>query len=216
MLSNYGCEITISVTNSTPVLCLLDVHPERRVDIQRENSFQTSPPVPSTTYIDGFGNRCRRFIAPPGALMLRIDGTIMDGGNPDPVAPEARETPVEHLPEEVLVFLLGSRYCETEESFWFALTGMAAGAGRLRLRSWTSEIRVSICSVHPNGGRGLRGAHRSVPRLLALDDCFLPMPQYTGTLRQRLPWRHRRATGSCPHGFQRLGGGVPRKPLVHL
>ena len=116
-------------------LCLLDVHPERRVDIQRENSFQTSPPVPSTTYIDGFGNRCRRFIAPPGALMLRVDGTIMDGGSPDPVAPQARETPVEHLPDEVLVFLLGSRYCETDklsQTAWNLFGSLSPGWARVQ------------------------------------------------------------------------------------
>ena len=135
MLINYGCEITISVTNSTPVMCLLDVHLERRVDIRRENSFQTSPPVPSTMHIDGFGNCCRRFIVPPGILTLQTDGTIADPGRPDPVVPQAREIPAEMLPNEVLVFLLGSRYCETDkvsQTAWNLFGSLSPGWPRVQ------------------------------------------------------------------------------------
>jgi transglutaminase-like putative cysteine protease len=66
------------------------------------------------TYLDGFGNRCQRLMVPSGEITLHLDGTIMDDGAHDAIAPDAREVPVESLPHDTLVFLLGSRYCETD------------------------------------------------------------------------------------------------------
>jgi transglutaminase-like putative cysteine protease len=114
MLINYGFEISISVAKPTPIVSMLDVHPERRGDIRSESPMRTDPSVPSTTYLDGFGNRCRRLIAPAGGIKLHIDGVIEDSGRSEPVVPKAREVPVEQLPHDTLVFLLGSRYCETD------------------------------------------------------------------------------------------------------
>ncbi|HEY8247326.1 MAG TPA: transglutaminase family protein [Hyphomicrobium sp.] len=114
MLINYGCEIAITVPRATPMICLLDVHPERRKDISAEAPFHTLPTAPSMMYLDGFGNQCRRLMAPAGDIALRLDGTILDSGKPDEVAPNAREVPVELLPHYLLSFLLGSRYCETD------------------------------------------------------------------------------------------------------
>ncbi|HSK40179.1 MAG TPA: transglutaminase family protein [Arenibaculum sp.] len=39
---------------------------------------------------------------------------MSDTGEPDPVVPSARQIPVQDLPSETLLFLLGSRYCETD------------------------------------------------------------------------------------------------------
>ncbi len=114
MLINYGYEIAITLPKATPLICLLDVHPDRRHDICTEAPFRSTPAVPAGTYIDGFGNSCRRLMAPAGDITLRLDGTIVDDGLHDPIAPFAREIPVEQLPNDVLVFLLGSRYCETD------------------------------------------------------------------------------------------------------
>lgn len=49
-----------------------------------------------------------------GQLKLSADTIIRDSGQPDVVVHQARQTPVEYLPDETLVFLLGSRYCETD------------------------------------------------------------------------------------------------------
>jgi hypothetical protein len=65
-------------------------------------------------YRDGFGNWCSRLVAPAGRFRLFADALINDRGIAEPVVPDARQHPVEELPEETLVYLLGSRYCETE------------------------------------------------------------------------------------------------------
>jgi transglutaminase-like putative cysteine protease len=114
MLINYGYEIAITVGKATPVICLLDVHPERRKDIIAETPFHSTPALPAMTYLDGFGNRCQRLMVPSGDITLHLDGTLKDCGAHDPIARGAREVPVESLPHDTLVFLLGSRYCETD------------------------------------------------------------------------------------------------------
>jgi transglutaminase-like putative cysteine protease len=74
----------------------------------------TEPEVPLEMYVDGFGNTCTRIVAPAGGIRLTADGLIEDSGLPDPMFPQAQEHPIEALPQETLVHLLGSRYCETD------------------------------------------------------------------------------------------------------
>lgn len=135
MLINYGCEIGISVPRSTPLICMLDVHPDRRKDISSEAPFHTSPGTPVMMYLDGFGNQCRRLLAPAGDVVLRLDGTILDSGKPDEYAPQAREVPVEMLPHYLLTYLLGSRYCETDrlsQVAWDLFGGIEPGWTRVQ------------------------------------------------------------------------------------
>lgn len=114
MLIRLGYEITIECTQPTPVVSLLEIHHERQPDIKRQTRVLTSPSVSSTVYHDMFGNACRRFTAPTGRFRILYDAVIEDSGQPDEVNTLARETPVEELPGEVLTYLLGSRYCETD------------------------------------------------------------------------------------------------------
>ena len=70
----------------------------------------------------------------PGRLRLSTSALLNDTGEPDSIARSEQQHAVEDLPEESLVFLLGSRYCETDR-----LTGIAwdlfgkspTGAGRI-------------------------------------------------------------------------------------
>jgi transglutaminase-like putative cysteine protease len=62
-----------------------------------------------------FGNTCTRIVAPAGVIEIRNEFLISDSGLPDEVAPEARQLDVAELPDDVLVYLLGSRYCDTQK-----------------------------------------------------------------------------------------------------
>ena len=77
----------------------------------------TDPCVPLALYRDGFGNWCTRIVAPAGRHphYCRCNHP-RSRAFPNPVVPDAQQHPVETLPEETLVYLLGSRYCETEIS----------------------------------------------------------------------------------------------------
>jgi len=114
MLITYGFDITITVPQVTPIITLLDVHDSRRSDLRAEAPFVTRPDVPVKVYRDLFGNICRRMVAPKGTFGFMINGTIRDSGVPDPVDESLPEVPISKLPDDVLVYLLGSRYCETD------------------------------------------------------------------------------------------------------
>ena len=120
MLVRLGYEIAIACDQPTPIISLLEIHKDRQGDIKRQTRVLTSPSVPTQVYTDLFGNACRRFTAPAGGVRILYDAVVEDTGLPDEVNPHARETPVEQLPHDVLGYLLGSRYCETDHMMGLA------------------------------------------------------------------------------------------------
>ena len=65
------------------------------------------------SFIDSFGNTCRRFDLPPGQHELAYSAHV-SGTSTDRVESGAAESPVSALPSAVLPFLLPSRYCESD------------------------------------------------------------------------------------------------------
>jgi transglutaminase-like putative cysteine protease len=60
---------------------------------------------------------------------------VNDTGAPDPVFPSAVQHPIPELPEETLLFLLGSRYCETDrmsETAWKLFSATPLGWARVQ------------------------------------------------------------------------------------
>jgi transglutaminase-like putative cysteine protease len=109
-----GYEITYECPQPTPMLLLLNVHASRSGDLETPDVVRTAPQIPITRYHDGFGNLCSRLVLPAGRTVLSADFVVRDSGETDPVSPDAIQHPVENLPNEMIVFLLASRYCETE------------------------------------------------------------------------------------------------------
>jgi transglutaminase-like putative cysteine protease len=135
MLIRYGYEIALNCAQPTAMVCLLSVHDDRKADIRIPESVHTAPDIPTTTYRDLFGNRCRRLTAPQGDLTIWGDATIEDDGKVDTASFEAGEIPVGDLPNECLVYLMGSRYCETDklsQIAWDMFGGVAPGWGRVQ------------------------------------------------------------------------------------
>lgn len=109
-----GFEIAYDCPQPTPMILMLNVHFTRVADLVGRDDLVFDPPLPVSTYRDGFGNWCTRVVAPAGRMRIRADTLVNDTGLPDPVDPNAKQLEVQDLPEETLVFLLGSRYCETD------------------------------------------------------------------------------------------------------
>jgi transglutaminase-like putative cysteine protease len=109
-----GYEMVYDFPQLTPVIMVLGMHFTRASDVITPDFLTTSPSVPITPYRDLFGNWCSRIVAPPGRICLSADGMVRDNGLPDVVVPGAIQHAVEDLPGETLVYLLGSRYCETD------------------------------------------------------------------------------------------------------
>jgi transglutaminase-like putative cysteine protease len=114
MLIRLGYDIRFDIGQQVPIVTLLSVHPSRRHDLKEADRLSADPGIDRTEYTDSFGNICTRLIAPPGTLRLTNSTVIADSGLPDPVNPDAREVPVEHLPTETLRFLMASRFCEVD------------------------------------------------------------------------------------------------------
>jgi transglutaminase-like putative cysteine protease len=114
MQIKVGYELVYECPQPTPMLLMLNIHYTRASDIVVPDHLVTDPPLPITAYRDGFGNWCSRVTAPKGVTRISTTAVVRDSGKPDPVVPTARQHLLEELPEEALVFLLASRYCETE------------------------------------------------------------------------------------------------------
>ncbi len=114
MMIRAGYEISYDCPQPTPMILTLSVHPSRFSDLRTPNLVRLDPPIPTDTYHDGFGNFCHVIRAPAGRLTVSADFLVQDSGAPDDVAPEAAQHSLETLPVDHLVYLLGSRYCETD------------------------------------------------------------------------------------------------------
>jgi len=111
---HVGFEIEYDCPAPTPMILALSIHHSRAADLVRPDVLMSNPALPVHAYHDMFGNWCSRIVAPQGRLVLRTDALVNDSGLADTVAPWETQTPVELLPEATLVYLLGSRYCETD------------------------------------------------------------------------------------------------------
>ncbi len=109
-----GFDLALSCPAPTPMIITLGVHASRADDLLEPDTLKLDPPVPLRSYVDSFGNHCQRLVAPAGRLRVSGGTLVADRGLPDPVLPSLQQQPVEALPDEVLLFLLGSRYCETD------------------------------------------------------------------------------------------------------
>ncbi len=130
-----GYEIIYDCPVPTPMLLTLRAHPSRAADLLGPERMAFEPSIEARDYRDGFGNVCTRIAAPAGRLRIVDDFVIADSGSPDAVVPDAPQHPVEELPDDVLVFLLGSRYCETDrlsDTAWSLFGATPTGWGRVQ------------------------------------------------------------------------------------
>jgi len=114
MKISVGFEMLYDFPQPTPMIMVLGTHFTRASDVIVPDFLTTDPAVEITPYRDLFGNWCSRMVAPAGRMRLAADGVVRDSGLPDPVFASAIQHAVEDLPADTLVYLLGSRYCETD------------------------------------------------------------------------------------------------------
>jgi transglutaminase-like putative cysteine protease len=151
MKIRVGYELTYSMPQPTPMILTLNVHYSRASDLLQPDSIRFTPSVPSESYRDGFGNWCTRVVAPAGSITITSDAIVNDTGKPDATPLEAAQVPVEQLPAETLVFLLGSRYCETDR-----LSGAAwelfgkAPLGWRRVQAISDFVHRHVTFSHEN------------------------------------------------------------------
>ncbi|NHF72801.1 transglutaminase family protein [Paracoccus sp. 12-3] len=143
MYIRYGFDITIESDAPISMLLQMSVRPERQLDLLGIEEFSTNPGVPYSTFVDEFGNHCRRLSAPGGLFRMQKTALITDSGLPEPDFPDAQEMPIQALPDDVLHFLLPSRYCDSDllmQPAWDLFGQIPPGWDRVQaIMDWTHD-----------------------------------------------------------------------------
>ena len=114
MLIRFGFEIEIQCQDPVPMLLALSAHTELEGRLIGFDFVRAPEETNASTYIDRFGNWFTRLLAPPGSTTLWSDCVVELDGSPDPQSPFAEQHPIADLPNDVLTFLLASRYCDSD------------------------------------------------------------------------------------------------------
>lgn len=204
ILIRHGYEITVNCPQPTPMICLMDAHEENRPNMREPEVVSCDPPVPMRTYVDGFGNICRRLVAPAGDFTIRSNGLMISTDQIDPADWAAPEVPVADLPDEALQFLLGSRYCETDrmsQLAWDTFGHVAPGYGRVQaIVDWGKErlrfdyqqaraTRTALEAYHERVGVCRDFAHLAITLCRCLNIPARYVNGYLGDIRvPRMPY----------------------------
>jgi transglutaminase-like putative cysteine protease len=112
MILDASCRLEYRNMEDVPAIFMLRPRSGWAQWIMREQ-FQIHPQVPVIEFTDVYGNLCQRVVMPTGDFHLEVqyrvlvaDEVEMDG--------EAPIMPVQHLPTDLLHFLLPSRYCQSD------------------------------------------------------------------------------------------------------
>jgi transglutaminase-like putative cysteine protease len=135
MRIRFGYDISYNAVINTPMIMLLTAQPDASQRLIQHDAMTVEPYLPSATYLDAFGNTCTRFICSGGVVRLRADGVLEDSGLPEPAVWDAPEVPVASLPPETLMYLLSSRYCETDllmTDAWWLFGHLVPGWSRVQ------------------------------------------------------------------------------------
>jgi len=130
-----GYELIYDCPVPTPMALMLNIHHTRASDIIAPDRMTAQPDIPIRTYRDGFGNWCTRITAPAGRVRLSAQAVLRDHGRPETIPVVATQHEVQDLPDDTFVFLLGSRYCETDrlmDKAWELFGHAATGSQRVQ------------------------------------------------------------------------------------
>lgn len=194
MLIRCGHAITLRFAVPTALVALLAVRPHQPGVTIVSETHRTSLGLPVSDYVDGFGNRCQRLMAPAGSVTLAGEVLVECDGQPDPVLDGAGEVPPAALPASTLVYLLGIRYCETDrlsQFAWDRFGHLPPGWGRVQAICDFVHAHVRFGYDHANATRtaldtleGRAGVCRDFAHLaIALIRCLnIPARYVTGYL----------------------------------
>ena len=151
MLIEAGYEIAFECPAQTPMLLQLNVHPSRDADLLTPDSINSDPPLATRSYIDHFGNRVTRVEAPAGLVTFSNRFVIHDSGEPDETPPGTEMTPIAGLADDMLLFLVSSRYCDSDNlaDFAWARFGTISG-GSQRVEAICDFVHAKIGFSYPD------------------------------------------------------------------
>lgn len=155
MYLRFGYEMQFELASPTPMVLNLFTHPSQAWALRRAERLWVEPEVALETFIDGFGNRVGRMIAPAGKTRIWYDNVALDSGQAEPSIAGGTLSKVEDLPAECLPFLMASRYCEVER-----LSPMAWDLFGKTPANW-ERVQAVLDWVHRNVQFGYRFARNT-------------------------------------------------------
>jgi hypothetical protein len=108
MAQTVGCEFRIEAAQPMTAILQVAPGPQPGLGIQSER-WQTG--ADHHSYLDHYGNRCERLALSSGVSEIAYEAKLLLTDPADLVLPDAKETPVTSLPDEVLTFVMPSRFC---------------------------------------------------------------------------------------------------------
>jgi transglutaminase-like putative cysteine protease len=157
-----GFDIRYTCPRPTPMLLVLSVEHERMKDLIGKHELHVSPNVEMHDYRDMFGNIVTRVVAPVGEVAFTADFVVSDSGLPDPASPNAIQHQIQDLPDEVLIYLLGSRYCDTDRlhtTAWSLFGNAPLGWARVQTIVDYVHDRLTFGYEHADSSRTAFDAH---------------------------------------------------------
>jgi transglutaminase-like putative cysteine protease len=200
MIIRAGYAIAFECSAVTPMILHLNIHPSRQSDLISPDVVRTAPHCATNAYLDLFGNQVTRVEAPAGVITFHNDFTIQDSGEPDETPEDAPLTPVAQLPSDALVYLLASRYCDSDNLSDFAWSQFGGVGGGVRLVQAICDfvngrIRFDYSTANPRrtASDGLREGVGVCRDFAPSRRGAVPGDECAGALLHRLSRRHRRA-----------------------
>jgi transglutaminase-like putative cysteine protease len=151
MQIRIGYELAYWTPMRTPMILMLHTQLAAGQRYLKPDILTVDPPVPLRFYQDGFGNTCTRLELLGGTTYITADALVEDSGEPEPEVWSAQEHAVGDLPDEVLVYLLSSRYCDTEmlmDDAWRLFGHLQPGWGRVQAICDFANQHVSFGYQH--------------------------------------------------------------------
>jgi transglutaminase-like putative cysteine protease len=127
-----GCNFELASVQPAAAIMQVAPSPQPGVSIRSE---RWDTPTPHHGYIDHYGNRCERFALASGDSRISYEAQVALSRPADLVQPEAQELPVASLPDEVLSFVMPSRFCLPDElghEAWQRFGDLTPGWGRVQ------------------------------------------------------------------------------------
>lgn len=157
-----GYNIAFDFSEDTAVVLMLSIHPDREKDLLSPHKISLSRDISLRNFRDIYGNTCSRLVAPAGPLTISNSFLIADSGVPELTPPPGKLTPVGNLPDDVLLYLLGSRYCDTQRLFDLAFAqfnGVKDGAELVQAIVDYAHNRIEFGYHHARNDRTGFDAH---------------------------------------------------------
>lgn len=113
MILDASCQLDYRTTEEVPVVFMLRPRSGWAQWVIKDE-FHIHPQVPVIEFTDVYGNLCQRTVMPAGDFHLSVNYRVLvpDVVDADLMAPLM---PVQHLPTDLLHYLLPSRYCQSDE-----------------------------------------------------------------------------------------------------